>query len=432
MKLRGAKANRVTLFHPRCIMLLCAVAASLLLLFAGSFVRTSAGAIQTWKNPLQRRKALSVRNSDSEGFVVTPLGRRSVAARLSPSRKPGAPVVLVSNAPPSASLPRQGNAAADAHLTELLATRTCYTCAGASADSAPSATSPRRGNATDLRAYVTWSCVEAAAGAPALSPQAMAAYALLTRTQSSLGVWGSVGEMRTDHASAAPAGHGFALAALLARSDEPLIMLDGSCASGEDARGCPARAAALRSQLVKAGLGPAAAAAVTVEAGGSPPAPAPRLGCARGLPRLRWLVIDGKRSAAQTRRDLASAACSVVDGGIVAISGWVLGVDDVSPLLPKAVTEGLFEFMAVNGDRLSPFLQLTGALYLTTPGFQQRYFDAAQWLVANYKAYADPNKAVLFGAQVVSHSVPDDEAVRLGPDVAEAVASKLLAAAGLQ
>ena len=89
--------------------------------------------------------------------------------------------------------------------------------------------------------------------------------------------------------------------------------------------------------------------------------------------------------------------------------------------------------MAVNGDRLAPFLQLTGRVFFTTPGHQRAYFDAARWLegAPAIRAYSDPNKAVLFGFEVVSHSVPDDAATRLGPDVADAVADTLLAAAGL-
>lgn len=187
----------------------------------------------------------------------------------------------------------------------------------------------------------------------------------------------------------------------------------------------------MRAQLAAAGLDAAAVAAVAVVGAiGAPPAPSP-LRCERGIPRFRWIAIDGARSAEQTRRDLAAAACSLADGGVIAVSAWVLGVDDVSPALSPAVTEGLFEFMAVNGDRLAPFLQITGAIYLTTPAFQRAYFGAAQWLTSAYAAYADPNKAVLFGAQVVSHSVPDDEAVRLGADVQDAIAAKVLAAAGL-
>ncbi len=318
--------------------------------------------------------------------------------------------------------------AASAYLAELLSLRECAACA-VPAGPAPAAPAAPRAGAAELRAYVAWACAAASAGGAALTPQAMAAYALLARAQREHSVWGAVGELRSD-VDAAPAGHSLALAALLARGDEPLLLADGACSGGAP---CPARAASLRAQLVKAGLGAAAAAALAVVGGGAPPPPAPRFGCAAGAPRFRWLVLDGARSAEQTRRDLAAAACSLADGGIVAVSGWVLGVDDVSPTLVKNVAEGLFDFMAVNSDRLAPFLQMTGQVFLTTPGHQRAYFDAARWLEGEQaiRAYSDPNKAVLFGAEVVSHSVPDDAAIRLSPDAADAVADTLLAAAGL-
>jgi hypothetical protein len=90
------------------------------------------------------------------------------------------------------------------------------------------------------------------------------------------------------------------------------------------------------------------------------------------------------------------------------------------------VTEGTFNFVAANRDRIAPFFAITGKMYFTTPSHHERYLAAvADFFTARYGAYTDPEKTVIAGWRVVSHSVPVHADIQSLPDKAGRVIAEL-------
>ena len=240
---------------------------------------------------------------------------------------------------------------------------------------------------------------------PAVNFPTVTAFAVLARAQAEAGVTGSVGEIGVHH------GRACILAALLAAPAEPLWALDlfnelqhlNVDRSGHGDR------AALEANMRAVGLNASAAALSIV--GSSSFDWAPRDFCAASLPKFRWFSVDGGHTEAATRHDLHLGACHLADGGILA-------VDDVFNDLFLGVTEGIFNFIAANRERIAPFFKITGKLYFTTPSHHARYLAhlEAFYVGDRYNTYTDPEKTIIAGWRVVSHSVPIHADIESRPD----------------
>ncbi len=94
---------------------------------------------------------------------------------------------------------------------------------------------------------------------------------------------------------------------------------------------------------------------------------------------------------------------------------------------PSQVTDAVFLFASANRDVLAPFLVLTGKIYFTTPSHHRRYLDASEaFFKPNYSAYTSDRHTVLWGWQVLSHSVPVHAAYESKPEHTEHVVSEIL------
>ena len=239
----------------------------------------------------------------------------------------------------------------------------------------------------------------------------VAAFAVLARAQAAAGVVGSVGEIGVHH------GRSFVLAVLLARSKEPLWALDlfENLQHLNIDRSGNGDSRALASNMRSVGLDPLEVKLVTrssLEWSSSD-------FCKAGLPKFRWFSVDGGHTEALTRHDMHLGACHLAEGGIIA-------VDDVFNNLFLGVTEGIFNFVAANRDRIAPFFAITGKMYFTTPSHHERYLSAAaDFFTARYGAYTDPEKTVIAGWRVVSHSVPVHADIQSLPDKAGRVIAEL-------
>ena len=285
------------------------------------------------------------------------------------------------------------DAAAEPAAARLLSARACPAGACTVAPAwLPAAAARARGNGSTLSHFVRLALMEEIGGF--VNWPTYAAFAVVAAAQRAAGVWGSVGEIGVHH------GRSFILAALLSRADEPLFALDlfeELQAKNVDQSGSGSYEALARN-MARVGLN---ASAVRVERRSSADLE-PGYFCAARLPRFRFFSVDGGHTEALTRADMAAALCHLADGGVIA-------VDDVFNNLFLGVTEGIFNAMALNRDRLAPFLVVTGKIYFTTPSHHARYLAAAEaFFLSRYPAaysYSDPNQ-LLWGWQVVAMAVP--------------------------
>lgn len=247
-----------------------------------------------------------------------------------------------------------------------------------------------RGNQSMLHKYVNLAMSDDINGF--MNFPTVAAFAVIASAQQSAGVTGSVGEIGVHH------GRSFILSALLSAPDERLWMLDlfqELQRLNVDHSGSGSFHAVARN-LEKVGLDIADVAVVTSSSLDVTNAAF----CEAQLPLFRWFSVDGGHTDAITRYDMHLGACHLAQGG-------VLVVDDIFNNLFLGVTEGIFNFVALNRDRVAPFFIITGKIYMTTPSHHQRYLSAvADWFESRYGAYQDPEKAVIAGWNVLSHSVP--------------------------
>lgn len=301
-------------------------------------------------------------------------------------------------------------AAAPAEVAALQSTTaaTCAVCGALPALTPASGSWAPRGNGSTLRAYIDLSLRDTIAGY--MNFPTHAAFAVIARAQHDAGVVGAVGEIGVHH------GRSFILAALLSTPAEPLwaldlfstlqhLNLDGSGKGDENA---------LAINMARVGLDISSATTVAMS---SLDLKADYF-CAAGIPRFRWFSVDGGHTEEATRRDMHAAACHLAEGGVIA-------VDDIFNNLFLGVTEGVFNFMALNRGRLAPFLMITGKVYLTTPSFHERYYAAARdFFLPRYGAYTDAAKTVIAGWAVVSHSVPVHADIESRPDKAARVAQE--------
>ncbi len=141
--------------------------------------------------------------------------------------------------------------------------------------------------------------------------------------------------------------------------------------------------------------------------------------CSVRMPLFRFFSVDGAHTAEATRADMHVGACHLAEGG-------VLVVDDVFNNLFLGVTEGIFSMLALNRERLAPFLIITGKIYMTTPAYHARYLAAAEaFFIPRYGAYTDAQKTNVAGWRVVSHSVPVHADITSTPERAGRVAAEL-------
>ena len=241
------------------------------------------------------------------------------------------------------------------------------------------------------------------------SPHSMVAFALIAKAQRDAGVAGAVGGIGLHDRS-------LALAALLSARSEPLWVFDTGDVAANDA--------ALSRNFKAVGLD---IDDIVFARGISGAALSPSL-CGGDLPRFRFVSLNGAPTEEQTRRDMLAATCHLAEGGVIAVGAWIVGVDDISDSLFLPPIEGVMNFMALNRERLAPFLQLTGTIYFTTPSHHASYFAAARFLIARLGAYTDETKSNLWGWQLVSHSVPDARLAQLGPDKVDDTVASIYAA----
>ena len=118
------------------------------------------------------------------------------------------------------------------------------------------------------------------------------------------------------------------------------------------------------------------------------------------------------------------------------------------------VTDAVFAFGSANRDVIAPFLIITGKICallpaqrlaarartssppspadFTTPSHHQRYLEAANaFHDRKYGAYTSDRHTVLFGWQVVSHSVPVHAAYESKPEHTAHVTEEILQILGL-
>jgi hypothetical protein len=247
-----------------------------------------------------------------------------------------------------------------------------------------------RGNQSMLHKYVNLAMSDDINGF--MNFPTVAAFAVIASAQQSAGVTGSVGEIGVHH------GRSFILSALLSAPAERLWMLDlfqELQRLNVDHSGSGSFHAVARN-LEKVGLDIKDVAVVTSSSLDVTNAAF----CEAQLPLFRWFSVDGGHTDAITRYDMHLGACHLAQGG-------VLVVDDIFNNLFLGVTEGIFNFVSLNRDRVAPFFIITGKIYMTTPSHHQRYLSAvANWFESRYGAYQDPEKAVIAGWNVLSHSVP--------------------------
>ena len=300
--------------------------------------------------------------------------------------------------------------AAPAELAALQSTTaaTCAVCGALPVLVPASGSWALRGNGSALRTFIDLSLRDTIAGY--MNFPTHAAFAVIARAQHDAGVVGAVGEIGVHH------GRSFILAALLSTPAEPLwaldlfstlqhLNLDGSGKGDENA---------LAINMARVGLDVSRATTVAMSSLDL----AADYFCAAGMPRFRWFSVDGGHTEEATRRDMHAAACHLAEGGVIA-------VDDIFNNLFLGVTEGVFNFMALNRGRLAPFLMITGKIYFTTPSFHARYYAAARdFFLPRYEAYTDASKTVIAGWAVVSHSVPVHADIESRPDKAARVSQE--------
>lgn len=308
-------------------------------------------------------------------------------------------------------------AAAVAGLARLSSARECPDgpCKEAPAW-APSTGARARGNGSSLALFVRLALAEEIGGF--VNAPTYAAFAVIAAAQREAGVWGSVGEIGVHH------GRSFILAALLSRNDEPLFALDLFEELQElnvDQSGSGSYEA-LSQNMARVGLN---VSSVVVERRSSADLEQGYF-CTKLLPRFRFFSVDGGHTEALTRMDMASALCHLAEGGVIA-------VDDVFNNLFLGVTEGIYNAMALNRDRLAPFLVVTGKIYFTTPSHHARYLAAAEaFFLSRYDAtaysYSDPDQ-LMWGWQVVAMAVPHHAVIQGTSERLQDVLADLRAAA---
>jgi hypothetical protein len=278
-------------------------------------------------------------------------------------------------------------------VARLASTRVCAPpCGAAPAWQPAAAPAPARGNGSTLARFVRLALAEEIGGF--FNAPTYAAFAVIHAAQREAGVWGAVGEIGVHH------GRSFILAALLSRADEPLFALDlfeELQALNVDQSGSGSFEALARN-MAAVGLD---VSAVAVERRSSADLE-PGYFCAARLPRFRFFSVDGGHTEALTRADMVAALCHLADGGVIA-------VDDVFNNLFLGVTEGIYNALALNRDRLAPFLVATGKIYFTTPSHHGAYLRAAEaFFTARYAeaaySYSDPQQ-LFWGWQVVAMGV---------------------------
>lgn len=130
---------------------------------------------------------------------------------------------------------------------------------------------------------------------------------------------------------------------------------------------------------------------------------------------LRFLSIDGGHLARIVRHDLATAAASLCEGGVVILD------DFFNPEFP-GVCEGTNQFFFYDngraGKKLVPFLVGMNKVYLTTEGYAEKYLDCfcekdlgrPFGSTAKFRVYEAEDHAIfvteLFGSTVLGYS-PD-------------------------
>jgi SAM-dependent methyltransferase len=82
---------------------------------------------------------------------------------------------------------------------------------------------------------------------------------------------------------------------------------------------------------------------------------------------FRLFSVDGGHNAVNVVNDLAFAQDALAPGGVVI-------VDDMYNRHWPGVTEGVYRFRLLGDCRLLPFMFAYGKLFLTTAGWQRRYF----------------------------------------------------------
>ncbi len=266
-----------------------------------------------------------------------------------------------------------------------------------------------RGSRANVHKYIELSMSDQISGF--MNFPTHAAFAIITRVQQQAGVTGAVGEIGVHH------GRSFILAALLSAPNEPLWMLDlfetlqglNIDHSGEG------NYDAVRDNLAKVGLN---ASDITTVRSSSLDITSAAF-CDAHLPLFRWFSVDGGHTEEATRHDMHLGACHLAQGGVIA-------VDDVFNNLFLGVTEGIFNFINFNRDRVAPFFIITGKMYLTTPSHHARYLDAVtSFFTQNYNAYVDSEKTLIGGWLVLSHSVPVHADIESRPDKGERIKLEL-------
>lgn len=319
----------------------------------------------------------------------------------------------------ASSAAADASSAAAAGAARLRSARACPAGACAVAPAwAPVAGARARGDGRALALFVRLALAEKIGGF--VNSPTYAAFAVVAAAQRAAGVWGSVGEIGVHH------GRSFILASLLSRSDEPLFALDlfEELQSLNVDQSGSGSYEALAHNMARVGLN---VSAVVVERRSSADLP-PGYFCAPArLPRFRFFSVDGGHTEALTRLDMAAALCHLAEGGVIA-------VDDVFNNLFLGVTEGIFNAMTLNRDRLAPFLVVTGKIYFTTPSHHARYLRAAEeFFVARYASTAfsarDAHR-LFWGWRVVAMAVPHHRVIQGTTERLADVLADLRAATG--
>lgn len=271
------------------------------------------------------------------------------------------------------------------------------------------------------------------------APTSAAAFVALSHLQHAAGIIGSVGEIGVHH------GLSFLFLASAALQGEALWACDVFEAQSLNLDGSGNGSSfAFKGNLVAHGLDPAG---VHIHAASSLSLPADAFcsssgsGDGRPLPRFRFFSVDGMHTADATAFDLATAACVLAPGGIIA-------VDDIDHPAWLGVREGVYRFLferqrttGSGGDgeeegegqgaqdssssethdggsgwyrdpmqgtsAWAPFLQAGGKLYLTTPSHHALYFGAiarSQLWQSPRRVWTHPHRTLIGGWQVWSES----------------------------